>query len=80
MCLLKIAEPVCERIFEQTKHPIVIVLSLELTVLSYLNVSSVIPQANAINPFWENSNSLFTAEPQSDYNRCYEQRISENHN
>ena len=45
MCLLKIAEPVCERIFEQTKHQIVIVLASEFTVhvLSYLNVSSVIP-------------------------------------
>ena len=38
------AEPVCERIFEQTKHWIVIVLASELTVLSYLNVSSVIPR------------------------------------
>ena len=44
MCLLKIAEPVCERIFDQTKHRIVIVLSSELTVLSYLNVSSLIPR------------------------------------
>ena len=44
MCLLKIAEPVCERIFEQTKHRIAIVLAFELTVLSYLNVSSEIPQ------------------------------------
>ena len=46
MCLLKIAEPVCERIFERTKHQIVIVLASELTVLSYLNVSrlSVIPR------------------------------------
>ena len=42
MCLLKIAEPVCERFFEQAKHRNVIVLTLELTVLSYLNVSSVI--------------------------------------
>ena len=44
MCLLKIAEPVCELNFEQTKHRIAIVLASELTVLSYLNVSSVIPQ------------------------------------
>ena len=44
MCLLKIAEPVCERIFEQTKHRIVIVLASELTVLSYSNDSSVIPR------------------------------------
>ena len=43
MCLLKIAEPVSEHIFEQTKHQIVIVLTSELTVTSYLNVSSVIP-------------------------------------
>ena len=42
MCLLKIAESVCEPIFEQTKHRIVEVLASELTVLSYLNVSSVI--------------------------------------
>ena len=44
MCLLKIAEPVSEHIFEQTKHQIVIVLASELTVSSYLNVSSVIPR------------------------------------
>ena len=44
MCLLKIAEPVSEHIFEQTKHRIVIVLASELTVSSYLNVSSVIPR------------------------------------
>ena len=44
MCLLKIAEPVPEHIFEQTKHRIVIVLASELTVSSYLNVSSVIPR------------------------------------
>ena len=24
--------------------------------------------------------SLFTAEPHSDFNRCYEQQMSENHN
>ena len=30
--------------FEQTKHRIVIVLASELTVFSYLNVSSVIPR------------------------------------
>ena len=47
MCLLKIAEPVCRRIFEQTKYRIAIVLASELTVLSWLNVSSVI-EANAI--------------------------------
>ena len=44
MCLLKIDEPVCGRIFEQTKHRIAIVLASELTVLSYLNVSSAIPR------------------------------------
>ena len=42
MCQLKIAEP--EHIFEQTKHRIVIVLASELTVSSYLNVSSAIPR------------------------------------
>ena len=47
MCLLKIAEPVCECIFELTKHRIVIVLASELIVLSYLNVSSVIPQGKS---------------------------------
>ena len=74
MCLLKIAEPVCERFFEQTKHAIVVVLAPELTVLSYLNVSSVISRGNAIfypaNLLWENSKSLFIAEPRSDFNRC----------
>ena len=35
MCLLEIAEPVCERIFGQTKHRIVIVLASELTLLSF---------------------------------------------
>ena len=44
MCLLKIAKPVCESIFEQTKHPIAIVLASELTVFSYVNVSGVIPR------------------------------------
>ena len=44
MCLLKIAEPVSEHIFEQTKHRIVIVLASELTISSYLNLSSVIPE------------------------------------
>ena len=29
---------------------------------------------------WENHKSLFIAEPRSDFNRCHEQRISENHN
>ena len=42
MCLLKMAESVCERIFEQTKHRLVVVLASELTAISYLNVSSVI--------------------------------------
>ena len=57
MCLLKIAEPVCEDTFEQTKHGIVIVLAYELTVLSYLNVSSVIPRGKhhfyLAKGFWE---------------------------
>ena len=44
MNLLKIAEPVSEHIFEQTKRQIVIVLASDLTVSSYLNVSSVIPR------------------------------------
>ena len=43
LCLLKIAEPVCEHIFERIKHRIGIVLASEYTLLSYLNVSSVIP-------------------------------------
>ena len=83
MCLLKIAEPVCERIFELIKHRIVIVLALEYTLLSYSNVSSVIPRGkHHFNPaidFGKNRKSLFIAEPRSDFNRCYEQRISENH-
>ena len=41
-------------------------------------------EANSIfypaNGFWENRKSLFIAEPCSDFNPCYEQRISENHN
>ena len=42
--MLKIAEPVRERIFERIKHQIVIVvLASEYTLLSDLNVSSVIP-------------------------------------
>ena len=44
MCLLKIAEPVSEHIFKQTKQRIVIVMASELTVSSYLNISSVIPR------------------------------------
>ena len=39
---IEITEPVCERIFEQTYHRLVVVLASELTVLSYLNVFSVI--------------------------------------
>ena len=30
--------------------------------------------------FWGDRKSLFIAEPRSDFNRCYEQRILENHN
>ena len=67
MCLLKIAEPVFERIFERIKHRIVVALSSELTVFSYLNVSSVTPQGKhhfyPINRFWKNRKSLFIAEP-----------------
>ena len=84
---LKIPEPVRERIFERIKHRIVIVLASEFTLLSYLKVSGVIPRGKRhfypANPFWENwenRKSLFIAEPRSDFNRCYEQRISENHN
>ena len=44
MCLLKIAEPVRERIYEGIKHRIVKELASEYTLLSYLNVSSVIPR------------------------------------
>ena len=84
MCLLKIAEPVCEHIFEQTKYRIVIVFASELILLSCLNVSSVIPQdRHHFYPtiqFLENCKSLFTAEPRFDFNRPYEQRITENHN
>ena len=80
MCLLKIAEPVSKHIFEQTKHQIVIVLASELTVSSYLNVSSVIPRGKRhfypANGFWENHKSSFIAEPRSDFNCCYEQKIS----
>ena len=81
---MKIAEPVHECIFERIKHQIAIVLASEYTLLSYLNVSSVIPWGQRhfypANRFWENRKSLFIAEPRSDFNRCYEQQISENHN
>ena len=81
---MKMAEPVFELIFEQTKHRIVIVLVSDLTVLSYLNLSSVIPRDKRhfypANGFWENCKSLFIAEPCSDFNCCYEQRASEKHN
>ena len=84
MCLLKIAEPVTEHIFEQTKYRIVIVFASELTVSCYLNVSSVIPRGKhhfyLANGFWEKRKSLFIAEPCSDFNLCYEQWISEKHN
>ena len=33
--LLEITEPICECIFDQTKHPIVIVLASGLTLLSF---------------------------------------------
>ena len=61
-----------------------IVLASEYTLLSYLNVSSVIPQDKRhfypAYPFWKKRKSLFIAVPRSDFNRCYEQRMSENHN
>ena len=41
---MKIAESVCECIFDQTEHRIVIVLVSDLTVNSYLNLSSVTPR------------------------------------
>ena len=70
--------------FERIKHRIVIVLASEYTLLSYLNVSSVIPQGKhhfyPANRFWETRKSLFIAKPRSDFNRCYEQRILENNN
>ena len=59
-------------------------LASEYTLISYLNVSSVIPQGKRhfypANRFWENRKSLFIAEPRSDFNCFYEQRISENDN
>ena len=84
LCLLKIAEPVRECIFEWIKHRIVIVSASEYTLSCYLNVFSVIPRDKRhfypANWFWENSKSLFIAEPRSDFKRCYEQWILENHN
>ena len=60
------------------------VLASEYTLLSNLNVSSVIPRDKrhfySANRFWKKRKSLFIAEPRSDFNRCYEQRMSENHN
>ena len=57
-----------------------IVLASELTVSSYLNVSSVIPRGKChfyqANGICEDHKSLL-AEPRSDFNRCYEQWISE---
>ena len=77
---MKIADPVCERIFEQTKHRIVTVLISYLTVLSYLNLSSVISRCKhhfyPANGFWENRKPIFIAEPRSEFNCCYEQRTS----
>ena len=61
-----------------------IVLASEYTLLSYLNVSSVIPRYKGhfypANRFWKKHKSLFIAEPCYDFNRCNEQRMSENHN
>ena len=49
-----------------------------------VNVSSVIPRDKRhfypANPFWKNRKALFIAEPHSDFNCSYEQRMSENHN
>ena len=51
--------------------------------LSYINLSSAIPLGKRhffpANRFWENRKSLFIAEPRSDFKRCYDLRISENH-
>ena len=59
-------------------------MASEYTLISYLNVSSVIPRDKRhlypANRFWKNRKSLFIAEPHSDSNRCYEQLMSENHN
>ena len=77
---MKVTEPVCERIFEQTKHQIVIVLVSDLTVLSYLNLSSVIPRGKRHFFTQQIRKSLFIAEPCSDFNCCYEQQTSEKHN
>ena len=43
MCLLKTAEPVCECIFEQTKHLNDGSIGFKINLLSYLSVSRVIP-------------------------------------
>ena len=58
-----------------------IVLASEYTLLSYLNVSSVIPRDKShfypANRFWKNRKSLLIAEPGSDFK---EQQKLENHN
>ena len=58
-------------------------IGFRIHLLSYLNVSSLIPRGKRhfypANWFWKNRKSLFIAEPRSDFNRCYEQRMSENH-
>ena len=58
--------------------------SIGFRIQIYLNVTSVILKDKRhfypANPFWKNRKSLFIAEPRSDFNRCYEQRMSENHN
>ena len=80
------AEPACKRIFERIKHRIVIVLVSEYTLLlSFLNVSSVIPRGKhhftQQMDFGKTVNlTLFIAEPCSVLNRCFEQLILENHN
>ena len=63
------------------KNQIVIVLASEYTLLSYSNVSSVVPQGKRHFTqqidFWKNCKSLLIAEPGSDFNLCYEQQISD---
>ena len=58
-----------------------IVLASEYTLLSYSNVYSVIPRDKhhfyPANAFWKKRKSLFIAEPRSDFNRRYEQWMSE---
>ena len=84
MCLLKIAEHVCECIYEQTKHRLVVVLASELTLLSYINVSSVIPREKRhflpSKSILGNPQIIIYRGASFWFSRCYEQWISENYN